>query len=266
MANEHLDLLIVDIDDTFLYHRTVAVANKLFLGLVYKLFRKKLADNNLYTTRKSLVILFKLIVFNFFRFKFDRETLKNIFKLSFVAIRLHFIQLFRQLNNPFFGIISSERLISIWANAIVSIHVKASDYNISSAVIKSNLDNNVRNAYNFLRKSNPKMKVVALTQSFSVGVDPIKKVLGFDFVISNKFVEKKGFISGFELNIKDGFDKKKIAEKFIKKFKSKSIGLFVDDYDDVGLLSLKNLSFVLYKKRLKRFMKFGEDVKTESFR
>ena len=39
-----LDLLIIDIDDTFVYHRAVAVANKIFLSLIYSLFGKKLKD------------------------------------------------------------------------------------------------------------------------------------------------------------------------------------------------------------------------------
>ena len=81
------------------------------------------------------------------------------------------------------------------------------------------------------------MKVLALTQSFTVNGDPIKEILKVDALESNKFIVKNGIIAGSKINIEDGKDKKRIAERMIKRFKAKNIGIFVDDYDDALLLS-----------------------------
>ncbi|MBW2981503.1 hypothetical protein KY343_01355 [Candidatus Woesearchaeota archaeon] len=249
---DKLDLLIVDIDDTFVYHRTVAAANKLFLSL----FGVKLKDK-IYTTKKSIF----LILLNFFRFRFQ----KKIFKLFFIAIYLYFLNTIREINNKFFRTISSEKIIKIWANAVINLGIKSSEYQLSKKAIKNNLNQKVLEIYKSLKKSNPRMKVLAITQSFTVNGDPIKDILDIDIIETNRFIVKDGIIVGSEINIKGGEDKKRIAEGVIKKLKAKNIGVFVDDYDDALLLKLKNLRFILYKKKLKRFIDFG-DIKALSFR
>ena len=253
-----LDLLIIDIDDTFVYHRTVAAANKIFLNLIYSLFGKKLKDR-LYTTKKSIFLVFITVLFNFFRFKFDKEKIKKIFKLAGTAIYLHLLNMIREINNKFFNIISSEKIIRVWVNTIVSLKIKSSEYELSRKSIKNNLNKKVLEVYNSLRKSNPKIKVLAMTQSFTVNGDLIKEILDVDILESNRFIVRDGIITGSELNIKDGKDKNRIADKIIKKLKAKDIGVFVDDYDDALLLKLKNLKFVLYKKKLKRFIPKGDN-------
>jgi len=99
------------------------------------------------------------------------------------------------------------------------------------------------------------MKVLAITQSFSVKEDNIKDVLYVDKVVSNRFFVSKGVINGFRLNVKSGFDKKKIAFDYIKQNKAKGIGLFIEDYDDLELLKLKGIEFVYYKRKLRKFVK-----------
>ena len=236
-----LDLLIIDIDDTFVYHRTVAAANKIFLSL----FGVKLKDK-IYTTKKSIF----LVLLNFFRFRFQ----KKIIKLFFIGFYLHLLNMIREINNRFFGIISSEKVIKVWANTVISLGMKSSEYQLSRKALKNNLNKKVLGVYNSLKKSNSKMKVLALTQSFTVNGDPIKEILGIDMIETNRFISKDGIITGSEINIRDGEDKKKIADRVIKKLKTKNIGLFIDDYDDALLLKLNNVRFVLYKKKLKRFM------------
>ena len=249
---DKLDLLIIDIDDTFVYHRTVAAANKLFLSL----FGIKIKDR-IYTSKKSIFLL----LLNFFRFRPN----KKIFRLFWTAIYLHFLNIIREVNNKLFNIISSERIIKIWANTVVNLQIKAKEYELSKKAIKDNLNQNVLRIYNSLRKSNPKMKVLAMTQSFTVNGDPIKEILKVDILESNKFIVKNGIIAGSKVNIKDGKDKKRIAEGVIKRFKAKNIGVFADDYDDALLLKLKNLRFVLYKKKLERFIG-SKDIAKLSFR
>ena len=101
------------------------------------------------------------------------------------------------------------------------------------------------------------MYVLAITESFNVKEDPIKKILDIDEIISNKFIANNGIISNYKINVSNGEDKKKIAEKIIKKKKSRNIGLFVEEYDDIELLKLKNLKFIAYNKRLRRFVTKG---------
>lgn len=255
MASLKLDLLIIDIDDTFIYHRTVAAANRLFLENIFCLFGRKIDYNKIYTTNDSLLILFKLILFNFFKIKIKKEKIKRILILSKTAIILHFLNIIRSINNRFFRIISSKRMIEIWAKAVVSLSIKAEEYNIPKKAIQNNLSKKTLSIYNSLKKLNPDMYVLAMTQSFNINTDPIKNILGINIVKSNIFiVDKQGFISGFELKIKNAQDKKQIADKLIRKIKPKNIALFADDYDDVLLLKLKNLRFVLYKKRLEGFL------------
>ncbi len=254
MKIDKLDFLIIDIDDTFIYHRTVALANKIFLNTIYGFFWKKVKENKLYKTKKSLFLMFGVIILNFYRIKFDKSRIKKLGKLIRTAFYLHFLNFLREVNNKFFNIISCEKIIKVWANTVVSLNIKSSEYQLSKDVIKKNLNKKVLDVYNSLKKLNPNMKVVAITQNFVVNGDNVKEILGIDLVQSNKFFVENGVISGFVLNVKNGRDKKRIADEVIKKFKPKSVGLFVEDYDDVSLLKLENLKFVLYKKKLKRFI------------
>jgi phosphoserine phosphatase len=247
-----LDLLIIDIDDTFVYHRTVAAANKIFLSL----FGVKLKDK-IYTTKKSIF----LVLLNFFRFRFNRK----IIKLFLIGFYLHLLNMIREINNRFFGIISSEKVIKVWANTVINLGIKSLEYQLSRKALKNNLNKRVLEVYNLLKKSNPNIKVLAMTQSFTVNGDPIKEILDVDMIETNRFIIKDGVIVGSEINIKNGGDKKKIADKVIKNLKAKNIGLFVDDYDDALLLRLKNIRFVLYKKKLERFIE-AKDIAKLSFR
>ncbi|MBW2978025.1 hypothetical protein KY331_04225 [Candidatus Woesearchaeota archaeon] len=245
-----LDLLIIDIDDTFIYHRTVAAANRLFLKF---LLRKKF--NKFYTTKKSIF----LILLNFYRIRLN----KKVLKLIWTAIKLHLVDCVRRVNNRFFNGSSCEKMIRIWANAVVDLNVRADDYKFSSRVIKENINQKVLKMYNSLRQSKP--KVVAITEHFAIGEDVIKKVLGIDILKSNEFIVKKGMITGCLLNVKHSQDKKRIAERIAKKFKSKNIGIVIQDYEDTSLLELKNLKFAAYTKKLKRFIDKKKNIELLRF-
>ena len=213
-----LDLLIIDIDDTFIYHRTVALANKIFLNSLYDF------------------------------------SIKKIIKLARTGIYLHILNMIRKVNNKFFRTISCEKMIKIWAKTVVELKIKAEDYEISEKILKKNIYKNIFDIYRSLKKNNKDMYVLAMTESFNVKGDPIKKILDIDEIISNKFISNKGIISKYKINVSKKEDKKKIAEKTIKKIKAKNIGIFVEEYDDIELLKLKNLRFIAYNKRLRRFI------------
>ena len=243
-----LDLLIVDIDNTFIYHRTVAAANRLFLKF---LLNKRLEDR-LYTTGRTILVM----LMNLHRLRPNRKVLK----LMWTGTKLYFVDAFRRLNNRFFKkLVSCERMIRIWAEAVVSMKIKADDYRFSEKVIKENLNQKVMDIYSSVRQ--PDTKVVAITEHFATGEDPIKKVLGIDVLESNKFIIKNGTISGYVLNIKNKKDKKRFAEQY----KGKNIGIIIEDYDEKSLLKLKNLKFIAYTKKLKRFIDKKKNIRLIEF-
>src|SRR3989344_9388796 len=94
-----LDLLIIDIDDTFIYHRTVASANKIFLN--------SLCD----------------------------FSIKRIIRLAKTGIYLHILNIIRKINNRFFKVVSCEKMIRIWADTVINLKIKAEDYEIPEKVI-----------------------------------------------------------------------------------------------------------------------------------
>jgi phosphoserine phosphatase len=230
----YLDLLIIDIDDTFVYHRTVALANRIFLE---EISGKKL--DGFYTTKKALFLAPFLL----------RKINKRVFTLLFTAVRLYLLNLIRAINNRFFDIESCEKMIKIWADAVVKLKIKENRYILSKETIKNNLNKKILGICNSIKTE--KTKIIAITEHFNIGQDPIKEVLGINKMISNKFITKNGIITDFRLNVKNKEDKFNIA----KQFKVKNIGLIIEDYDDLGLLKLKNIKFVLYKKHLKRWIK-----------
>ncbi len=262
-----LDLLIIDIDDTFVYHLTVAAANKLFLQNLHSMFGKKLNENELYTAPKTMLIAMKVVMLNFFRFKPTKQLIRRHIKLKYAAVQLYIMYIYRQIHNKLSNkIINSGKFINIWADAVVSLGITSKDYEIQGNLVKKAIDKKILSIYNSLRKQNPTMKVLAMTQSFVVNENTIKEILRINIFESNKFVtDKDSRICGYLLSVKSYEDKKRIAQDVVDKYKAKKIGLFVEDYDDYQLLSLENLRFVLYKKRLKRFIKHDDNLTLLSF-
>lgn len=243
-----LDYLVVDIDNTFIYHRTVASANKLFVGFIYDLFDKELEDK-MFTVKESLISLIKLIII-FYKFNPSFEKIKGIIYLKLIGFYLYVWNFFRFFFNRFFYM-SSEKMIKVWSDAVIRLNVKEKEYKLSEEVVKKNINEKVLKVYNKLRRENPKMKVIAITQSFMIKDDPIKKILKLDYLESNKFLVRNKVIKKAVFNVLDKDDKLKLAEKYIKKG---NVGIFIEDYDDISLLKLKNLKFVFYNKRLRKFV------------
>jgi phosphoserine phosphatase len=234
-----LDLLIIDIDDTFIYHRTVAIANKLFLE---EISGKSL--DRFYTTAKALFLSPFLL----------RKINKRVFMLLFTALRLYVLNAIRTINNKFFNIISCEKMIDIWAKTVIKLGIRKERYYLSKDLIEKNLKKCMVSAYKDIK--NKDTKVLAITESFNIEKDPIKDILDIDELVSNRFVVKDGIITDCKINVKSKEDKLDIARKYINK-KAKNVGLIIEDYDDLDLLNLKNIRFVLYKKHLKKWIKPG---------
>lgn len=245
-----LDLLIIDIDDTFIYHRTVASANQAFLTQIFRLFRLKLKKNRLYKSYEAFKIAFYPFK-NLKGYKYHQNSFYKLIRLVFSAIVLYSFNIFREIWNSFGKTISNSFMIKYWAYIVTDIQLKKEIYEIKKDVIQKNLNKPIVKIYNLLKKNNPKIKVLALSQHFIIKDDPIKVILDIDYMLTNKFNIKNNRIVSAEINIKNGFDKLKIAKKYSM---NKSIGLIIEDYDDIYLLKLKNIEYVLCKNRLKRFI------------
>jgi hypothetical protein len=223
-----LDLIIIDIDDTFLPHRTVNVG--------YKLFKK---------------------------YKFSKKGLN----LGILGLKLYFIKCIREIKNKFSKekYMSNEKLINIWASGIINAKIDAREYAMPEQEIKDKLFPKILTDFNELKKQNPTAHVIAITQSFNLinkndkldrkktMNDPITSLLDIDELHSNIFYYDNNTVIDKELLIKNGFDKRDIAQKAINKYRAENIGLLIDDYDDLELLRLKgNVKIIFAGKKIKK--------------
>lgn len=252
----NIDLMIIDIDDAFIYHRTVAVANRIFLNEIAGLFSARIEEKKLLTTTNAFKEIFKIVFRNLFRIRLRKKNLGRLYALSVSALSLYALDVLRELSGLFGGGRSNRKIITLWAYTVKKLNIKCSDYVISRKIIKASLYPGMIEAYKKIRKENPKVYVAAISQNFSVDgkKDPIMDLLDIDFMKTNSFRCTKGFITGYDVDVADSDDKKRIAEAIIRKRKAKSIGLIMDDYEDLGLLELKNLKLVVYTKKIERFI------------
>ncbi|MFH1439150.1 MAG: hypothetical protein ABIG89_01175 [Candidatus Woesearchaeota archaeon] len=236
---KNIDLLIIDIDDTFLPHRTVSIG--------YNLFWKY-----------------------FFMFP------KNLRLINY-GIKLYTLKLYREfinkIRNPLINVKSNNDLIRSWSIIIKRLEIYSKDYAISKDNIKKKIYLKTLKLYNEIRKQNPNVYVLAITQSFNIcsekdkliiekitKTDPICNILKIDELHSNIFyVNNSGKIISSDIIVKDGFDKLSIAEKVMRKIKPRTIGLFIDDYDDLALLRLKNkkdidLRIIFSGKKIRKYI------------
>jgi len=250
-----LDLLIVDLDSTFIYHRTVALANKLYLESFCKLFGRTIVPYQRYTSSMMFLALLKLFFFHFYRFRLKKNTLRTIFILTGVGSYLHLLNLLREFRNRFFSIQSNQKMIQIWARTLIALHLREEQYQLSMEEVRNHLQKKVVAILRTIKKQNPSLRVMGISQHFTMGKDHLESILGLDQIASNTLlVDKHGFITKYQLFVRNGGDKSILALKSIKEYKSLRIGLIIDDYDDISLLSLENLFFVLYKRKIKRFL------------
>ncbi|MGM5484973.1 MAG: hypothetical protein ACQEP1_03830 [Nanobdellota archaeon] len=239
-----MDLLFIDIDDNFVYHQTVASANQLFLIYLYRLFGKEYTCKSLCTTRKVFLEILKSP-----SLRIRKRYTGTVLKLLSLGIRLHLTNLYRNIVNRFLSkdsLISCKSMIYRWAGTITCLGIRPEDYRIKKKHIEPY--RKIMKTYRKIRRKNPNIKVIALTESFIIDNSPIKDILDVDEFIANEFRVKDNRISGYKINIKDGFDKKRIANSY----KGRK-GIMIDGYDDAQLIDLKDLVFIESKKKLRRF-------------
>jgi phosphoserine phosphatase len=251
---EMIDLIIVDIDGTLVYHQTVASANRLFLIYLHRLFGKEMEGKDMIRTKDAIVLSFKFLFSNFFSL-FSKsmrwEYLKHVRKLFFVGLRLYLSNTYRGIINrllPKSRLVSSESMIRRWARIVVSLDIPSSDY--SSWDIERS-DRPALVLLERIRKENPGVKIIGITQSFVID-DELRKTLNLSKIFSNNFLVKSGKIVGYTLSVKNGEDKLDIAKRISKN--AKHVAIFIDNYDDLRLTEMDNVSLTIFKRKLGRFI------------
>lgn len=254
---KNIDLLIVDIDDTFLYHRTVANANMIFLEEVCRLFNAK-AEREILGTWQTLGKILYLKITRLHRLRLKKDVVFRILFLLKTAFVLYPLDAARVLldrvrikNNI------NSRMITRWAEAVKKLGIKGSEYGFSKETVKKALYPIVLGIYQTIRNSNPKMKTAAISMGFKARgkKEPLQELLKLDYYFSNEFLcGKNGRITGYKINIKNGQDKKRIAEKLVKRLKAKRIAVIIEDYEDLKLLELKNVAEVMYSRKIGKFI------------
>ena len=211
-----VELIILDLDDSLIKHRTVAAAYSLFFQAIQKL------------------------------------KLGRLLVLGFIGVLLNLLYYFRRFCNRFICYMSNRLLILIWSKTVVFLKIKKQEYIIEPKLLpKSQAYARYQDLVSKSIGSLSKVYKIGITQSFCFEDldNPVKELLGLDEVYSNIFITKdsNGLISGAELHVSDKTDKRIIAEKVVKKISAKSIAVFIDDYDDLDLLKLDNILYIWQK-------------------
>lgn len=251
-----LDLLVVDIDDTLIYHRTVAAANLIFLKTLARVMCRRIRINKLLTTYETFGWAIRIILFNLCRIRLASKDFRELMALSKLAIYLHTKFILRNLKNRL-GIYESNKVcIRVWAERIVGLGIKFEDYHIPKKLIVKAIDRRLLREYHDLNVDNPHLKVLVISQGFLLDniIDPMDEILQPDKLVSNVLYTKKDRIDSFSLKVVDGMDKYRVASDYIAETKPNNVGLMIDDYDDIRLLKLKNIRAVWYKPKIARWI------------
>jgi len=251
-----LDLLIIDIDNTFIPHRTVDAGYRLFLKNFSQLYGKKLENGEYYTTSRAWSAAFRITAKEFLHLRLKKAPLTRLMMLTIAGFHLNLLYVFRGVINRFIRRMGSERIIRTWVKVVLNSRVKKDELYPGKDLIERSTDKRVLAIYEKIRKENPGMKVIAISQNFMIDKDPIKEILTIDELHSNRFVyNKEGLITGCRVSVQNGHDKRRIAERMVKKYKAKSIGVVVEDYDDLELLEMKNIALVMCSRKKQRFIR-----------
>ena len=208
-------LIIIDIDDTFLPHRTVSIGHRLFW--------KRFPD----------------------------------IKLFLLGAELYMIKLYREILNMIGIRISNEYLIRKWIGGIIRSDVTKKEYELPCSNLRKLIYSDIFDLYRRLLSIHPDRHVIAITKSFMVynscnkpdfdmPNNPLFKILWIDEFYSNKFfTDKKDtkieIIRSAEIIIKNGKDKLRIAQDAVNRITPKKVILFIDDYEDLELLRLREI-------------------------
>lgn len=258
-----LDALIVDIDDTFLPHRTVAAANQLYIDTFRRMFGLRDRSKQILSTGQTAVRIMKIVFSRLHQFNPSLDDLKRFVLLTWSAAVLHTFFVLRECANKTGISVSNEWAIRFWAETILRLKIEAKDYGFRSAYILNALYKNPLRILQQLRKANPGLRAIGLSQDFSIAqeLDPVAKLLSLDHYVSNEFIVKNKIIVSGKTKVLNASDKLRVAEQLIYDNNAR-IGLMIDDYDDLALLRLKGVRYVWAKKKVFKFVnpkKFKRD-------
>ncbi len=251
-----IDLLIIDIDDCFIYHRTVAAANWIFLDTVSGLFSTKTKKQFL-TTKEAFLKAIRTMIKGVTGFRPDKMLFARLLRLSYAGLVLYCMNTAREAVNSLGGRMSNRRIIERWAEAVKKIGITEKDYTMDKELLKQNMNQGVCLLYKGIKEINPGMHVAAISQHFSIKgkEDPMARILGTDSMNSNMFyTDSRGKITGYMIRVGDGRDKKAIADRLIKEMKPEKVGVIIGDYEDLGLLRLRKLKAVIYMPKIEKFI------------
>ena len=254
-----LDVLIIDIDNTFIYHRTVALANRLVVENWCRLFGKKIYTQELYTTEKALGAMACVPLWCF---RWDTRCVKKLLILASSACTLYSLNLHRILANKMGLHVSNERMIRAWAKTIQRLRLISSDYVLAPQLVKRNLRPQMLALYKNIRRQNPALKVVAISQHFAIDGGPLQKLLSIDVLISNRLKVRANRVVP-ELVCLNGEDKLRLAKRFC--MGAASVGVFIEDFDELPLLKLPSLAAVFCSRHMRRYLPSNPPYTVVSF-
>ncbi len=248
--NPHPDLLIVDVDDTFLPHRTVAIGNYLFLSRWYRLFGLSL-PHRVYTTKEMFLSLLTALtsargVFLSWRL------LYGLALLSFSGAVLHLLEAVRRTANWMGLPFPTVTQMRLWGWTICRLHIGAAEYELPAEALSAAL---CPAAVERLRSlSGSDTEVVGISEHFSCGKDSLAGLLPFSRLVSNRFLtDRSGRIVGYRLDVTCAESKYRHALALAGRSRVRRVGIFIEDYDDRLLLRLPKLSYVWMHPRLWRY-------------
>ncbi|MBU0536516.1 MAG: hypothetical protein KKE20_06105 [Nanoarchaeota archaeon] len=265
MKNErlpkNLDLILIDIDDSFIYHRTVAVANRLFLNNFCGLFGESI--KGFFTTKDAVRKMLRTVYKRWKYFDPDFRRVYGLALLSGSAIALYFLDFLREFINAVGGSMSNRPIIEVWSRTMILLRPECREYHLGRDDIKDNIYPAMKRVYDEIRRRNSKAFITAITENISIeGMsNPIMDVLHIDQMEKNTFFCRKGEIVDYRIDVGDRHDKKRIAERIIRQRKAKKVCIIIDDYEDLGLLELKQVKAVICTPKIRRLV---DDSKYES--
>jgi len=251
-----LDLLIMDIDNSFIPHRTVDAGYRLFLKNLSRMYCKDLRREEYYTTSRAWIAGFRIMTGGILHMRPKGAAIGRVAKLAAVGFYLHALYLRREATNRYIRRQGSERLIGAWVKAVIGSGVRKDGLYPGKGTIERSLDRRSLAIYGKIREENPGMRVIAISQNFVIDKDPIKEILSIDEIHSNRFLyNKRGIITGHRVRGENGRDKGRTAGRLVKEHKARRIGVIVEDYDDLELLEMKGVALAVCSRKIRRFIR-----------
>ena len=245
-----LDLLVVDIDDTIAPHYTVGIANRIFLDCFFRCFFDAAYKGigKIETTKDALKIVFRSFARKRWRLSKETRHWRTLASLAVAGTHMYFCRFVRNRNNFLdFWHISNEHLIKYFISVMKRNNIHFRRYFYSKEELKRSLYPGVREFFLWIKKINPRLEILCMSQSFSEkkgGVHACASLIPCSSFHSNRVrCREDGTIASEELSIPNAKAKRKVAER--QKCKQGSIGILANEYEDRELINMPNVSLCI---------------------